>query len=177
MYKWLILFSLLSTGASGQTAYTWVDENGQTHYSDRPVPGSALIELATAQGFTAPRPAIREVAEPKAAIDPAAAYTAFDILQPEQQETLWNVAGNVGVSLEIAPVLQPGHHVGVYLDGELTGLATTASQFQLTEVFRGLHTMQGVILDNDGDVVLRSLAVTFMAQQTTVLNPNNPNAR
>jgi hypothetical protein len=37
--------------------------------------------------------------------------------------------------------------------------------------------MQGVILDNDGDVVLRSLAVTFMAQQTTVLNPNNPNAR
>jgi hypothetical protein len=153
---------LLSTGASGQTAYTWVDENGQTHYSDRPVPGSALIELATAQGFTAPRPGIREVAEPEAAIDPAAAaYTAFDILQPEQQETLWNVAGNVGVSL----------------DGELTGLATTASQFQLTEVFRGLHTMQTVILDNDGDVVLRSLAVTFMVQQTTVLNPNNPNAR
>jgi hypothetical protein len=111
-------------------------------------------------------------------IDPAAvAYAAFDILQPEQQETLWNVAGNVGVSLEIAPVLQPGHHVGVYLDGELTGLATTASQFQLTEVFRGLHTMQAVILDNDGDVVLRSLAVTFMVQQTTVLNPNNPNAR
>ena len=162
MYKWLILFSLLSTGAGGQTAYTWVDENGQTHYSDRPVLGSALIELATAQGFMAPRPAIREVAEPEAAIDPAAAaYTAFDILQPEQQETLWNVAGNVGVSL----------------DGELTGLATTASQFQLTEVFRGLHTMQAVILDNDGDVVLRSLAVTFMVQQTTVLNPNNPNAR
>jgi len=110
-------------------------------------------------------------------IDPAAAYTAFDILQPEQQETLWNVAGNVGVSLEIAPVLQPGYPVGVYLDGELTDLATTASQFQLTEVFRGLHTMQAVILDNDGDVVLRSLAVTFMVQQTTVLNPNNPNAR
>ena len=177
MYKWLILLYLLSTGASGQTAYTWVDENGQTHYSDRPVPGSAEIELATAQGFTAPQPAIRDAAEPEAEIDPAAAYTAFDILQPEQQETLWNVAGNVGVSLNIAPALQPGHHVGVYLDGELTDLATTASQFQLTEVFRGLHTMQAVILDNDDGVVLRSLAVTFMVQQTTVLNPNNPNAR
>jgi hypothetical protein len=31
MYKWLILFSLFSTGASGQIAYTWVDEKGQTH--------------------------------------------------------------------------------------------------------------------------------------------------
>ncbi len=176
MYKWLILLSLLSTVASGQSAYTWVDENGQTHYSDRPVPGSTLIELETAQGFPAPRPATREAAEPEAEIDPAAAYTAFDILQPQQQETLWNVAGNVGVSLNIAPVLQPGHHVGVFLDGELTDLDTTASQFQLTEVFRGLHTMQAVILDNNGDVVLRSLAVTFMVQQTTVLNPNNPNA-
>ena len=176
MYKWLILLSLLSTVASGQGAYTWVDENGQTHYSDRPVPGSTLIELETAQGFTAPRPAIREAAEPEAEIDPAAAYTAFDILQPQQQETLWNVAGNVGVSLNIAPVLQPGHHVGVFLDGELTDLDTTEVQFQLTEVFRGQHTMQAVILDNNGDVVLRSLAVTFMVQQTTVLNPNNPNS-
>jgi hypothetical protein len=176
MYKWLILLSLLSIVASGQSAYTWVDENGQTHYSDRPVPGSTLIELETAQGFTAPRPAIPEAAEPEAEIDPAAAYTAFDILQPQQQETLWNVAGNVGVSLNIAPVLQPGHHVGVFLDGELTDLDTTEVQFQLTEVFRGQHTMQAVILDNNGDVVLRSLAVTFMVQQTTVLNPNNPNS-
>ena len=177
MYKWLVLLSLLSTVASGQSAYTWVDENGQTHYSDRPVPGSAPIELETAQGFTAPRPAIREAAEPEAEIDPAAAYTAFNILQPQQQETLWNVAGNVGVSLDISPGLQPGHHVGVYLDGELTDVGTTALQFQLTEVFRGQHTLQAVILDNDGGDVLRSLAVTFMVQQTTLLNPNNPNAR
>jgi len=71
MYKWLILLSLLSTVASGQSAYTWVDENGQTHYSDRPVPGSFLIELETAQGFTPARPPIREAAEPEAEIDPA----------------------------------------------------------------------------------------------------------
>jgi len=176
MYKWLILLSLLSAVASGQAAYTWVDENGQTHYSDRPVPGAAPIELETAQGFTAPPPVTGVVAEPEAEIDPAAAYTAFNILQPGHQETLWNVAGNVGVSLEIAPVLQPGHRVGVYLDGELADLATTASQFQLTEVFRGQHTLQAVIMDNDDGDVLRSLAVTFMVQQTTLLNPNNPNA-
>ena len=176
MYKWLILLSLLSTVASGQSAYTWVDENGQTHYSDRPAPGSALVELETAQGFTAPQPAIPEAAAPQAEIDPAAAYTAFDILQPQQQETLWNVAGNVSVSVDIAPVLQPGHHVGVYLDGELTDLDTTASQFQLTDVVRGQHTLQAVILDNEGSDVLRSLAVTFMVQQTSLLNPNNPNA-
>jgi hypothetical protein len=174
MCKWLILLSLLSAVACGQTAYTWVDENGQTHYSDRPVPGSSVIELETAQGFSAPQPAAeRPSVVPE--VDPAAAYSAFNIVQPLHQETLWNVAGNVDVTLEVLPALQTGHRVGVLLDGATVDISTTGSQLQLTDVFRGQHTLQAVILDSDGDEVLRSLAVTFMVQQTSLMNPNNPN--
>ena len=89
MYKWLILLSLLSTVAGAQSAYTWVDEDGQTHYSDRPAPGSTVIELEAAQGFSAPPPPVTgRLLEPEEEIDPAAAYTAFNILQPVHQETL-----------------------------------------------------------------------------------------
>jgi hypothetical protein len=35
--------------------------------------------------------------------------------------------------------------------------------------------MQAVVVDTNGTEVLRSLAVTFMVQQTSLLNPNNPN--
>jgi len=175
MYKWLILLSLLSTVSYGQTAYTWVDETGQTHYSDRPVPGSTLIELETSEGIDAPPPAAAPSQEEAEEIDPADAYSAFNILQPVHQETLWNVAGVVNVTLDVAPILQTGHRVGVYLDGALADVTTMTSQLQLTDVFRGQHTLQAVVLDNDGEEVLRSLAVTFMVQQTSLLNPNNPN--
>ena len=167
---------LLCAVVNGQSAYTWVDENGQTHYSDRPYPGADQIELATAQDF----PTLQRAAGAANAVDeesePADAYTAFNVLQPGHQETLWNIAGNVDVALEVAPGLRSGHRLGVYLDGTLTDLSTTAPQFQLTDVVRGLHTLQAVILDASNDEVLRSLAVTFMVQQTSIQNPNNPNA-
>ena len=55
MNKWLILLSSLCTVAIGQNAYTWVDEAGQTHYSDRPIPGATEVVLESAQGYVAPR--------------------------------------------------------------------------------------------------------------------------
>ena len=52
MRKWLILLSALSgTAASGAPAWTWIDANGTVHFSDRPEPGAAQVELAGAQGF------------------------------------------------------------------------------------------------------------------------------
>ena len=79
------------------------------------------------------------------------------------------------VVVEISPGLQPGHHLGYYLDGELTDLGSGSTAFQMQDVFRGIHTLQAVILDGAGEEVLRSLAVTFMVQQTSINYPQNPN--
>jgi len=176
MHKWLILMSLLWTVAAGQSAYRWVDENGQIHYSDRPAPGATQIELTTVQGYTAPAvtqiPSAPETATPP---QPAQPYRTFNILQPTQQETLWNIGAVLDVALDLSPGLQAGHHLGVFLDGELIDLGTRVSQFQVQGVYRGLHTMQAVVLTDTGEEILRSLAVTFMVQQTSLQNPNNPN--
>ena len=175
MYKWLILLSLLTSVASGQTAYTWVDENGQTHYSDRPFPGANVIELDTAQGFDA-QPVPSSPAPSEQPSNPADLYSALNVAQPAHQETLWNIGGVLDVALEVAPALQAGHRLGLYLDGVLADVPAGARQFQLTEVFRGQHTLQAVIFDAQGTEILRSVAVTVMVQQTSLLNPNNPNA-
>ena len=99
MYKWLISMSLLCAVANGQSAYTWVDENGLTHFSDQPGPGATVVDLPNAQGFSVPQPATAAPAEAIAEGDPADAYTGFNILQPGQQETLWNVGGSVDVAV------------------------------------------------------------------------------
>jgi len=177
MYKWLILMSLLTTAASGQTAYTWVDENGQTHYSDRPFPGADLVELDTAQGYEAPQTAPSPAAAAQEPADPADFYTALNVLQPAHEQTLWNIEGVLDVTLEVAPALQAGHRLGLYLDGMLTDIPAMDRQLQLTEVYRGQHTLQAVIVDAQGTEILRSVPVTFMVQQTSLLNPNNPNNR
>jgi len=178
MTRWLLLASLLCAPVFGQQAYTWTDENGQVHYSDRPNPGARQIELRAAQGFATRQQSTRQppAADTAAAAPQVQTYEVFNIIQPAQQETLWNIGAALNVQVDLAPRLQQGHHLAVYLDGELVDVGARAPEFQVPDVFRGLHTLQAVVLDASGDEVLRSLAVTFMVQQTSILNPNNPNA-
>jgi len=182
MRSWVLLASLLSVAALGQQAYTWTDENGTVHYSDRPYPGAAEIDLRAAQGFAAPQPTRPTQPTPTTSDegsteqqDPVQAYTAFNVLQPAQQETLWNIGAVLNVEVDLQPGLQAGHHLGVYLDGQLIDVGARTTQFQLPDVFRGTHSLQAVVLDPRGSEMLRSLAVTFTVQQTSILNPNNPN--
>ena len=181
---WLSLIALtlaLAAGtASAVTVWRWVDQNGVIHYSDRPVEGAERIELSSAQTFSAPSGGASESAQPSAA-DSANApdrqtspYRRFEVLSPAQQETLWNIGGTgLAVRVELEPPLQPGHRLDVYIDGARRNLASTQTQFTVPEVYRGVHTLQAVIVDSSGTELVRSLAVTFMVQQTSIQNPNN----
>lgn len=181
MGKWLIVLPLLfATAVAAAPVWTWVDAEGRRHFSDRPVPGAQEIQVEGAQGFSPSAPGRAEprarVAQDAAAEPPAAqVYRRFDIVSPAHQETLWNIGAMLPVQVDLEPALQAGHRFDVYLDGSevLTGL--TAPQFTIPDVFRGLHTLQVAIADANGRELLRTQPVTLMVQQTSVLNPNNPN--
>lgn len=185
MKKWVWLLIALTAGtAHAATVWKWVDANGVTHYSDRPVEGAEAIELSSAQSIPlatprAPAPSTRASGPQSSSAaerGTAQPYTRFDVTSPGQQETLWNIEGTLEVSVAIEPVLQNGHRLDVYLDGQRQNLAATTPTFTVPEVYRGVHTLQAVVVDDAGNEVLRSLAVTFMVQQTSLLNPNNPNS-
>ena len=173
MCKWLILLSALAVQtASAAPAWTWVDANGQVHYSDRPVPGARQIDLPGAQGFPAQaRAAATPTRGPAAPAGPA--YQTFNIVSPAPQETLWNIGTNLNVLLELAPVLRPGHRIDVVLDGQRANLNSTRLQFTLSNVFRGVHTIQALVLDQAGETLQLSPAVPFVVQQTSTQNPNS----
>ncbi len=186
MCRWLItLLLLVSSAASAAPAWTWVDEQGRRHFSDRPVPGATRIDLPETAPATRPvqpttaSTATRPATAASAASQPAPAnerYTQFDIVSPTQEQTLWNLGGTLPVQVSVQPGLQPNHVVDVLLDGRRVGLRTVGTQLTVPEVFRGVHTLQAVISDEStGREVLRSQEITFNVQQNSLLNPNNPN--
>jgi uncharacterized protein DUF4124 len=174
MRKWLILLSALSgTAAIAAPAWTWVDANGTVHYSDRPVPGARQVELAGAQGFGGNQAgrASRPGAAP--ATTPGAAYQAVEVVSPADQETLWNIGTMLPVQVRFQPALQAGHRYDLLFDGQRRNLNTANTRVTLSDVFRGTHTLEVVVLDSTGAELMRSPTRTFHVQQTSVQSPNS----
>ena len=169
----IVLLGLLAAGAVVADAYTWTDDEGIVHYSDRPQPGATRIDIA--QPNTGKSPAPRRSAstagddepddEPDDTTDPLR-YSSFEVSSPGAEETLWNIEGVLNVSLSLTPALQPGHQVRVYLDGNAQIVSGTS--FQLNDVYRGVRNLQAEVLDETGQMMIRTRTNRFYVQQTSV---------
>jgi len=175
MRKWLIvLFAVLITPAGAGPAWTWKDSNGLVHYSDTPVPGAKRIDLGSAQGFgpaqggSVRRPTLEA---PQGSATNEQSYSAVTIVSPTQQQTLWNTGGEVSVQLATEPSLRQGDRVDLVLDGQRRNLDSPSTQLTLAEVFRGIHTVEAVVVDGNGRELARSAPTSFIVQQTSVTNP------
>jgi hypothetical protein len=162
---------LLSWAVASGQVYRWVDEDGVVHYSDQPHPGAEEIELESAPTISMPQPrsTVRRRAGPEDEDTGADAYESLAVAQPAAEETLWNIEGVLNVALNLQPALQPGHQVRVYFDG--TPQMVSGTQFQLEEVYRGEHNLQAEVLDENGNLLIRSEPIRFYVQQTSILNP------
>src|SRR5210317_1184379 len=152
-------------------AYTWTDEEGIVHFSDRPVPGATRIVLADPNTGRSPAPRRSATTSATAGGEPPAdeaplRYESFEVTSPGAEETLWNIEGVLNVTLTLTPALQPGHQVRVYFDGEQQMVSGTS--FQLQEVWRGVHNLQAEVLDETGQMKIRTRPNRFYVQQSTV---------
>jgi hypothetical protein len=167
----LLLLGLLAAGTVVADAYTWTDEEGIVHYSDRPQPGATRIVLAEPNTGRSPAPqrtaATDDTATQEDTPDPGPLrYESFEITTPGAEETLWNIEGVLNVSLSLTPALQPGHQVRVYFDGNPRMVSGT--NFQIDEVYRGVHNLQAEVLDETGKMMIRTRPNRFYVQQATV---------
>jgi hypothetical protein len=165
----LVLLGLLAAGAVVADAYTWTDDEGIVHYSDRPEPGATRIDLAepnSGQSLVARRSASTAGdGEPDTTTD-SLRYSSFAVTSPGAEETLWNIEGVLSVSLSLTPALQPGHQVRVYFDGNPRMVGGTS--FQIDEVYRGVHQLQAEVLDPTGQMLIRTRTNRFYVQQSSV---------
>jgi hypothetical protein len=171
MRTFISLIAVLVAGAVMAQAYTWVDEDGIVHYSDRPEAGATEIQLpqhARPSRRLAPvatRPAPRQ--DDSADQGKPFSYDSIAISSPAPEETLWNIGGVLNVTLSVQPSLRPGHRVRVYFDGKEQ--MVTGSSFQVQEVYRGVHNLQAEVLDETGKLMGRSQPNRFYVQQNTIV--------
>ncbi len=173
--KALVIICLVAfAGIAGATTlYRWVDENGVVHFSDKAEPGAEIVKLASPQTFTAPPVPQRTASQQEEAVT----YDRFEIAEPIEDKVYWNIEGSLGTSLRLSPSLRAAHSIYLYIDGRrIDGLSTRSLSMTVADVFRGTHTMTASIADRNGSVVAETDAVTFHVRQTSVQNPNNPNA-
>lgn len=165
-----VALGVLIAGAAFAEAYTWTDDSGVVHYSDRPQPGAKQIELPE-QNVRRPSPTAQRGTSDDADADAEPTgpfrYESLEINAPGPEETLWNIEGVLNVNLNLQPALQPGHQVRVYFDGEPRMVSGTS--FQIQEVWRGVHNLQVEIIDETGTLMIRSRPNRFYVQQATVL--------
>jgi hypothetical protein len=163
-----VLALLVAAGAFAE-AYTWTDEEGVVHYSDRPHPGATVVDLGDKKAAR-PQPTSRTRAAnttADATMAPATVgYDTLEIASPAAEETLWNIEATLNVNIAINPALKAGHQVRVYFDGEPRMVAGTS--FQLQEVYRGVHNLQVEVIDESGKLLKRSRPSRFYVQQNSV---------
>ena len=169
----LIIGLLLASTALAQ-AYRWVDDDGVVHYGDRPPPDAetqtetiVLPEANVTSVRNYERPAEESTSNADANETAGAfRYESLEISSPAAEETLWNIAGILEVSLSVTPAIQRGHKMRVYFDGEERVLVET--RFSINEVWRGVHNIQVEIIDETGKLMIRSTTNRFYVQQNVI---------
>ena len=73
----------------------------------------------------------------------------------------------MNVSLALSPGLQNGHRVRVYFDGKPREVS--GSSIQIEEVYRGVHNVQVEVIDEMGNLMIRSQTNRFYVQQNSIL--------
>ena len=146
-----------------------MDEDGVVHYSDQPQPGAERVDLPKSNTFSRPsvtQPGADTADDAGEQQEEPTGYESLSISSPAAEETLWNIGGVLNVTLALSPALQPGHQVRVYFDGEPQEVSGTS--FQIQEVWRGVHNLQVEVLDETGQLLIRSQPNRFYVQQNTV---------
>ena len=164
-FRNLLILTLVVVGAAQAEVYRWTDAEGNTIYSDTPHEGAEKVEL----GETSVVPAYRGKRAASGRAPAAAARHAYQsavIASPAHEATLRNVQ-DVIVSIAIQPPLQGSDRLQLLVDGAPYGAPGRATQVTVTNVERGEHQLQAVVVGGDGAQLLRSpLSVFFVHKQS-----------
>ncbi|MCG7584362.1 DUF4124 domain-containing protein [Photobacterium sp. OFAV2-7] len=151
--------------------YTWEDDRGVTHFSDRPDPNANIIELTAPlatefQSNTASAPADMQDNQPGPSI-------SIRLLSPHDQQTLRDNQGIIDIAATTSHKLAPHHTVQLLLDGESSGPPQSRLNWHLSNIDRGSHTLQVQIL-NSGKVIALSEVITVYLHRASRLQPQSP---
>ena len=147
--------------------YKTVDKDGNVTYSDSPgdnakeldLPPVPLINLTPSPEIGSSDTRHSEGEEP-----PKATYTQLAITHPKNNATIRDNAGNISVKLSINPRLAEEDTVVLKVDGKEVSRGRSNSH-TISQLDRGSHSVQAVIISANETLLLSSEPVTFHLQR------------
>jgi len=169
------LMCVMCSIASATTVYKWVDADGIVHYSDQPHENASKVDLQGAQTYSPPAPAAPDNTT-RAQTNPGSdAGTApqCSLVQPTPEQAFLN-AFSVTVIVKMTPAEPRGSTVALTLDGKpLAGVGGPGTEFTITPIDRGQHSVQASIRNADGQMLCQTPNVTFYVRQPSLLSPQH----
>jgi len=164
MKRLLVLLLVFVCATANSQIFRRIGPDGQVYFSDQPGPDAERVDVTPAQ--TISLPPVAEQTEPAVAAtqgDATVAYTEFSITSPTSDQGVRANDGSVTVHLSLQPVLQSGHMIVLNVDGE-DGKSINSSSglmVELNNLSRGQHTVMATVIDEDGNILIKTEPVTF----------------
>ncbi len=156
MTRFLLLALLFLGQPVLAEVYTYIDEEGNRVFTDRPKPGNAKrIELTPSNAMDKPAP----IQPPPLYAEPIPreeGYQVLRILVPEPDATIRDGEGNLIVSAMSEPGLRANHSYRLLLDGQPVAEPGRSPVFPLHNLDRGTHQLAVEIIDQQGRMVERT---------------------
>lgn len=179
----MVLCLSVAGGVWAAEAWRSIDAHGNVEYSDTPRPGAVRIELPEPRTVPSRVPEASTELPTDAAVEEselprnAVPYREITITDPGNEDTVRDNAGNLIVSVRLEPALQQrfGHRLRLLIDGAVYATGTV-NNFAVTELDRGTHTLQAVVLGIDDAPLAVSDVVTFHLHRASVLQSERRSA-
>ena len=167
----LLLLILVSWPLLAKDVYKWTNESGEVVYSDTYRHGAERIRVSgsksspssvpdTPEGSPSPEPDVEDVT-----------YRSFEVVLPENDQTIRSNEGTVGVSLALSPALAANHSIHVFVDGNRIEGEMKSTQFSLNNLNRGTHSLEVKVVDDTGNALASAPAVNFHLRKASIIKP------
>ena len=162
--------------------FKWVDDEGNTIYSDQPPVGTEKSEHQVDEEKLPPiistpaleKPSRTSTNTTAGSTNTAERYKSLAIVSPKNDTSVRQNAGNVSIKVAIDPYLfnERGDLLVIYMDNQEVARGRESS-VQLIEVDRGTHTIRAEIIGANGKTLKKAKPVTFTLHRHSVLFNNN----
>lgn len=170
------LLLLMVTNTVNATIYSWEDEHGVVHFSDRPTNPNAqeyqldVIQVKTSQEVKqTTTQASAEDQSSKPLLPPA----TVSIISPIHDQTIRNNEGNIRVTAVANHPLTAQTQAQLLLDGKAYLTPQQTLTWQLENINRGTHQIQIQLIKN-GKVIASSENITVYLHRASALQPKFP---
>ncbi|WP_428775178.1 DUF4124 domain-containing protein [Vibrio sp.] len=156
----LLLCIAVPASAQCQTIYRWTDESGVHHFSDVPPQHARFQTLQIAD------PPVRSAAATAVtaaeAENTASSALSIQFEQPRHDATLRDNTGYMLVVANLSRPLNKDEQLQLLLDGQPYRQPDTASQWQITNLDRGSHSLTIQLLINGKVIASTSTIMVHM---------------